>query len=757
MTRQAYSRQGDSGDSYIRFRAVYSPVIPTRTLSRVTPTTNIVNDVSWIKGSHTFQFGTNIRVIRNQRDSFTNAFDDATSNGFYYAPGSLVGPAGDVSAGTETPYVHGMAALLGRYPQYTGAYTYAGDGSLLPEGTPSAREFATEEYDFYVDDSWQVTSDFTLNLGLRYGYSVPVNETTGFQVQPQIPLGDLLDKRIAGAAAGTPVNDPILIDKSGPFYGKPGFYPADKNNFMPRVSFAWSPGFDGAMGKIFGSGGQSVIRGGFAVMYDRVGSQLAVTFDNSNTIGFNSSKNISANFYNVTDNLAPLFTGFNQSIRDLDHITPDPSVTFPDAKPADGALRIEGALDSTLTTPINYAWNFSMGRELGNGLFVEASYVGRAARNLLATRDIAHPNNLVDPDSGMDFYEAAGMLYGYMKNNVPVENVPSIPYWENLFPNLSWADTPTQGVYTFITREDLGGWDILDWTYLQDVLNSRGTIDPAFWHPSYGAFMAMSSIAKSDYHGFALTARQRFGDGLTWDFNYTLAKSLDNASGLQNSALTGSAALIRQPLDLETNHSVSDFDTRHIINTNWLYDIPVGKGRKFGSGMNSFADAVVGGWGFNGIFRWNSGRGIGFGPFESGRWGTNWQISNNVMRIRDPRPDPTKRGEEPNYWNDAQYAYNSLTDVPAGSTGDRNVYKRSSYVTFDFGLDQAFTMPYNEGHRLIFRWEVFNATNTQVLGPPTTNGLGQNPELNEMRPNFGIITAIQGIPRVMQLGLSFEF
>ena len=63
LTRQAFSTQGDSDAPSISFRFVYSPVAFARTLSRITPTHNITDDFTWIKGDHTLQFGGNVRII----------------------------------------------------------------------------------------------------------------------------------------------------------------------------------------------------------------------------------------------------------------------------------------------------------------------------------------------------------------------------------------------------------------------------------------------------------------------------------------------------------------------------------------------------------------------------------------------------------------------------------------------------------------------------------------------------------------------
>jgi hypothetical protein len=76
---------------------------------------------------------------------------------------------------------------------------------------------------------------------------------------------------------------------------------------------------------------------------------------------------------------------------------------------------------------------------------------------------------------------------------------------------------------------------------------------------------------------------------------------------------------------------------------------------------------------------------------------------------------------------------------------------------FDFGLQKSFSMPYKEQHRLIFAWEVFNATNTQRLSGGARWGLNPDPQIGKADIGFGNITEIQGQPRVMQFSLRYEF
>lgn len=775
LTRQAFSSQGDSGSNAIYFREVFEPLDFTRTLSRTTPVHNFVDDVSWIKGNHSVQFGTNLRFVRNQRQSFANSYDVGVTNFSWYEQSGavLVQPISDLAESSDRPFRRAMAALIGRLNDYSYNFNFDADGNLLPPGTPSSREFGTEEYEFYFQDTWKVVPSLTLTYGLRWGVNTPVYETTGFQVKPTVSLGEFFKRRQAAAAQGQSLAEEIKVDVAGPHYNKPGWYETDWNNFAPRISAAWNPSADdGFLRVLLGSKGQTIIRGGYGMMYDRIGSALAVFFDLNNTLGFSSSEDLPANFYNITNRPAPLFTGYDMNLRGLPGVSEPDKLVFPLSKPADNARRIESTLDDTLVSPVNHVWNVSWGRELPGGLFVEASYIGRRGRNLMAQRDIMAINNLVDPKSGMDWYTAGTQLAKLYENDTPIENVPAIPYFENLFPDRSglielsqilygtdWFTyagplNATQQIYALVT--DFNG---PDWTYLQHMLqNWANPIVPyPYYHPQYGTLNTWSTVASSDYHGFTLSARERYKDHLTVDFNYTWSKSMDNASGLQNAAAFA-AGYILNPHRPDDSRSVSDFDVRHMINANWLWAVPFGKNRPFLSGMNPWAEAILGGWEFNGIFRWNSGLPNTSNPFDAGYWATNWNVAAAGTRIRHLESSPTKSGDHPNLFADKTYAYQSYRNAYPGETGDRNVLRLDGYVALDFGLGKKFRIPNTENHTLTFRWEVFNATNTQRLGDALSwYGLGYKPYEGEPSPDFGNITNIQGSPRVMQFGLRYDF
>jgi hypothetical protein len=791
LTRQAFTRGGDSDANRITFRFIYEPFRFTRALSRVVPVHNISDDLSWTKGSHGMQFGTNLRFISNARTSFGSSYDSAIINpSFYDASGDvlLTSDAGAIFTnvgGASDDLRDALATVIGRYSQYSANLNYDKDGSLLPAGKGIDRNFKTQEYDLYAQDSWRIRPNLNVTYGLRWSTSTPVYEKNGFQVKPVQSLGKFFDRRVAGALAGKPVNDLLQIDLAGKANNKSGFYDQDWNNFAPSVAVAWSPNFkNGFLKKVFGEN-KSTFRGGFRKVYDRLGGALAVSFDGQAILGFKSSSQISANTFTVSDaaGFGPLFTGLNQNVRALPLLTINPNLKFPLQHPADEDQRIESGLDDSIITPHNYAFNFSYGRDLGKGFSFEASYVGRLGRNLLVSRDIMHLNNLVDPKSGVDFYTAMRSLIALREQNASITSVQKIPYFENLLPGLASTQTvlgqrvaltATQNAYRRIARTcvdnkvdangacaiaAIGGRNTTDYTFVQLLWDDALGGDNLFFHPQYAAFGALSSIGTSDYHAFQTSLRKRFGSNLTFDFNYTLSHSIDIASGIEPTGSTiAGTALILNPLDLNVNRANSDFDIRHLINANYIYALPFGKGQKLLSNLGSAGNIIFGGWQTTGIFRFNTGLPAG-DPFDDGRWATNWNVQSAARQTRRLKAAPTRTGD-PNLFVDPSSAYASYRNPYPGEAGDRNVLREPGYIAVDFGLYKRFPLPW-EGKSVVFRWEVFNLTNTQHFTDVSGSGfgIGQDPFLSpsDKPSDFGKFTGILGAPRQMQFALRIEF
>ncbi len=783
FTRSSFTQNGDSQENLVNFRFIFSPQSFQRTLRRTTPVHNFVDDVSWVRGNHTWGFGANVRLIRNNRNSLGASFDEAIINpSFYNESGDvLIAPFSDFENSSDLR--DALASVIGRYSQYSANLVYDASGTLQSVGTPTDRAFATEEYETYLQDSWRIRPNFTLNYGVRWSTSTPVYERNGLQVIPNVNLSDYFNQRVESSNRGVPFTDPITFVLGGQANNAPGYYKQDWNNFAPSVSFAWSPD----LGPVLGRDGKSVVRGGFRMTYDRIGSQLAVNFDLNNLAGFTSARNINANTFDVIDGrLGPLFGGFNPNVRALDFpgaTGPIPgTLNFPLTVPSDEDQRIEVSLDQGITTPYNYSFNFSYGREIGKGLSIEASYVGRFARKILATRDIMQLNNIRDPQSGMTYYEAVNALVDLRYSNRPITDVPSLAFFDNVFPFMPqwWGDTsltPTQAAYAFIAPEALGGADIIDYTFLQLLWDDSpdcttcpfgggpSRINNLFYQPQFGALSAFSTMAYSNYNSFQLSARQRLRDDVTFDFNYTYGHSLDNASGLQNSTTYGTAFIVNA-LNPDGNYATSDFDARHIINANWVVGLPVGRGKRFLGTSSGLVETMLGGWTTTGIFRWNSGLPIQT-PFDCCVWATNWNVQSNGVRVQPVQSTPTANGPNgtPNIFSDPVAVYRSFRPARPGEIGDRNVLRAPGYISLDAGLYKSFKMPW-EGHALQFRWEVFNVTNTQRFDGNTISdlSLGADPFLGgNPTSDFGRFTSTQAplnetkAGRIMQFSLRYTF
>ena len=791
LTRAAFTRQGDQTGNNIQFRFIFNPAVTTA-LTRVTPVHNFVDDVTYVRGNHTLQFGGNVRLIKNVRQSFANAFDTLTTNPSGYAASAavLTSAGADASGGAIFPDVAGssltplrniLSAVIGRFSQYTANFSYDQSGSLLPAASSADRTFATQEYEVYWQDQWRVRHNVTLTYGLRWGTSTPVYEVNGFQTQPTTSLGGYFEQRKASAFAGVPFNDPISLDLSGKANGRPGFYKQDWNNFAPVVAVAWQPDLpNNFWGKLIGREGRAVFRGGFRTTYDRIGSALAVNFDLSNQLGFASALTIPVNTYNVSTKLAPLFSGGDQDVRSLPGIAGNfnNTIVFPLTQPANGAERVETSLDDTITTPVNYSFNFSYAREVGKGLSFEMGYVGRLARNLLGQRDIMHFNNLRDVKSGQTFYEAMQALIDLRYAGVPITSVGAIPFFENVLPGIAGnfnvlgttrALTATQSAYRRVALPSVGGQNVTDYTFLQS--GARWDDKPfsifnnTFVNPQYAALNTWSTFALSNYHSAQLSVRQRLSNDVVFDFNYTFAHSLDNASGLQNAGNFSTNSLIFNPLNPELNYADSDFDIRHNITANWLVGFPFGRGKRFLTDAGKITNGILGGWDLTGIFRWNSGLPTAATrPFAFQRWATNWQISSGMVRVR---PIETQYGDvngEPNLFADPTAVYQSFRDPKPGEAGDRNTIRYPGYFSLDLGLHKTFRMPW-EGQALTFRWEVFNVTNTQRFTGFNGTGLNTDPFIfgGSPPPGFGQFTGTQAplgenkAGRVMQFALRYVF
>jgi len=250
------------------------------------------------------------------------------------------------------------------------------------------------------------------------------------------------------------------------------------------------------------------------------------------------------------------------------------------------------------------------------------------------------------------------------------------------------------------------------------------------------------------YHAAQLLIRKRFSAGTQFDFNYTFSKSEDWASVVERNGLFAGSVL--NSWNPWLRKDVSDYDVTHNLNFNGIAELPFGKGRKFGSGMPGWANAVIGGWQLSGIWRWTSGLPTSIG--NGFQFPTNWEFTGNATAISAiPGVQTTKGPDGPNIFKDPAAAFAAFSTTRPGGTGGRNIIRGDGYFSIDTGLSKSWTMPYNEKHSLQFRWEVFNLTNTARFDVNQSSGNMDN------AGTFGRYSGTLTQPRVMQFGLRYEF
>jgi hypothetical protein len=786
LTRIREDISGLQTEVRVDFRNIDDFEALTASSGREIPTHSFVDDVSWVKGAHTLKFGASLRFSRVGSHTNANSFHRPGANGSWvdgvgrrFMPGgpcpgleAVCDSLPAVAEGGQATYGDTFIPLLGIISEVNGYYNYDRDGNVLPVGEAVRRRFGTDEYEFYVQDSWKVGQDLTITGGVRYALYSPPFETDGLQVAPDIKLGDWFEQRRALMEAGRSTSEAPLVrfDLAGPKNGKPGYYDWDKNNVSPRLAVAWTPHADGGWWGALTGNGKLVARAGYSVVYDRIGNALATNFDQLGSFGL-STVLASPFGANNEDEPSIRFQGLGVIPPTLPEAPPG---GFPQTPPSYAGVITE-ALDGTMVTPYYHSYNVIVGRELGRGFSVEGGYVGRRGRNLLVRRDVAMPANVKDAASGMDYFTAATQLIqsaeraGIDSGADPsaYAGLPSIAFWENLFPGAAGDGLTATQRMAYAFNSVAPDWMTALYNIDEYCDPACSTLGPfALFSPQYDSLGLQSSIGRSAYDGLQLSVRKRFASGYQFDLNYTYAHAKDHGSLLegdqtfQDFANGGYTGFLIDSWNPDKQYGNSDFDVRHLLNVNWIAELPVGRGRRFGADMPAWLDAVAGDWSTAGVVRWSSG--FPFTVINCRQcWSTNWNLQGNAELVTPgvlPETRTTKGVIDgyPSPFADPQDALTYFRRAYPGEVGLRNVLRGDGYFSVDLSVSKGWRMPWSSNQRLRFRWDTFNLTNTpkydvQFLDvfPDRANTFGRYYDT--------IKTCDGGAGRCMQFALRYEF
>jgi hypothetical protein len=813
LTRQSQDNLGIESAPLVSFRFIDDLVPGVSSLSPETsfttkfhvPVHNWVDDVTWTKGKHTLQFGTNIRLINNVRASDASNFNNGLINPFFLNnapaghPGSLdPSCVADATAQGNTPpafctwafpavdpnnlavYDNAIIDLVGIVDQVTGNFNRDKNNNPFPQGALIPRHFRSWEDEWYAQDAWHIKSNLTITAGLRYTLLEPPYETNGNQVAPDISLNQFVNQRAALQAQGM-VSSPLFgLDISGQANGKKPYWPYDYKDLGPRIAVAYSPNPSGGLLKaLFGGAGKSSIRAGYGIVYDHFGEGLVDTFDNVGSFGLTTVITNPASVQTVDGGAR--FTGVNNvpvSSNDGQLLAPAPNGPFPFIPPVstltNNTQQIAYGLDDGLKTPYSELVDLSFTRELPGGFVLEAAYVGRFAHRLLQQRDLAMPLNLKDPKSGMDYFTAASTFSKDFYAGVTQAQIQPIPYWENLFPGAAGTcganTSATQCLYamyssnigpgTFGETNAIFNFDSFCFpTCLQLPGQPPGGLPFQFYNPQFTALYAWSSIGKSAYNAGQLILRSRPTHGLQMDFNYTFSQSLDVCSDAERVPQFGGLCAIINTWAPNQLRGPSDFDARHQINSNWVYDLPFGQGKRFGHDWSRFADSLLGGWEIVGLVRWTSG--FPFSVIPGGTFPTNFQLSGNVFNLQPvatgttflgPNGDPFafKLGPKADtFLSQAGVTNPNFRFAFPGESGQRNNFRGDGFYGLDLGVNKTFRITERQSVR--FSASAFNLTNSVRFDAATASANVQN------AASFGQYTQTLTNPRVMEFALRYQF
>ena len=759
--RYGYIRQGEgnsgvgSGD-YVDFRFIATATAETRNTITSAPVNNIVDNLNWTKGKHSIQIGGNWRLIHQNRSTDVNSYTSGSSNpsglgGKPIVPSPATIGLDPVSGGFGNSYLQAYANLVGTVAEVTNNYNYAvssaTSGTLLGDGAFIDRHFKANEYEWYVQDSWRVQPNLTLTFGIRHTILQTPWETKGQQVAPTIDTHAWFVQRETAAQQGQIYEPNLTFTPNGPFYNKPGFWPKSKNNFAPRLAVAYSPN------------SKTSIRAGAGMYYDHYGQSLINIFDQNGSYGLSSS--VTNPLGEQSTETAARFTGRHNF--PFNNGTAPATQAFP-FTPEEGNFAITWGLDNKLKTPYSEAFDLSVQREIPGGFTLETAYVGRLGRHLLQSLDLAEPVDFVDPQGAGDYFTAGAQLSALVDQNGgdPSASVPTIPYFEHVFPFMKNVDRPgesaTQAIYSnewVPFRADLGATSALADVDFYCVYGCPAGYQSKFWQNQFSSLYALSTIGMSYYNAAQVTLRHPMTHGLQADISYTYSRSIDFGSDAERSTefsvgVNQGASSIINSWNPSLNRGVSDFDTTHLLTVDWVYQLPFGRGGRFASSVNGLVNGLIGGWQLSGILRATSA--LPF-SFNDPGWTTDWQQSSRAVVTGNVKVHRhfDQNGNPQFFENIDAITAGVNTGGPIrlsypGENGQRNNFRGDGIFDMDSGLTKAWGL--GDYGKIKFAWEVYNITNTNRFDRPLgtlTNG------------SLGVSNTLLSTPRVMQFSLRYAF
>ena len=579
--------------------------------------------------------------------------------------------------------------------------------------------FAQSYYGGYVEDDFKVRKNLMLNLGVRYDVESPRREAHGIQ---SVFSPTALNAGDAAIPISPAISGSLVFGNSASAIASNTYY----RDIAPRLGFAYAPD------NLFGKLGKVVVRGGYAIFY------AGLTYGDFGQSLLTGDK--ASGDFKATDNFAP-----GVSISSGIPKVPPP----PNFDPAQLNGTSGGSFGGITFVGPDYGkpgmvqnWSLEVERQLAPDLILSVGYVGTHATRLRSS--VAEINNL-----NPSFFSLGGALNETIDKQTAIK--PPFSTFTTLYFN------PTTGMTTGTVGQALRPFP------------QYQTIDTDCCLENHG---------QSSYDALLAKVERRFHSGLNLLASYTFSKTLTDA----DSALPIFASFssgIQNSFNLKQEKSYSIQDIPHTFVLSYIYELPIGKGKKF-LHQGGALDKVVGGWQIGGVQRYQSGQPIIFGcqgglisgydgciryDFVQGQsfLSPNAASFNIGSAIRNGTggciPDPSRPGffipaSSNTYFNCAAF-FDQNFAPKNGQAGPfsfgtmpriTEAVRSKTYHNEDFSLIKR--TPVYESHMIILKLEFANAFNRHTFGTPDT-GITDN--------GFGASFSSVNPQRTLQITLRYEF
>lgn len=745
------------------FNNISEPVLNIPHTQRALNTIQFVDNLSIVRRSHIIRAGFNIRLLQhNDSRGLAGGFNLAPEINFdqsirppqgFNTPPVASGTRAGINPTDNTRLLNAINELLGIPALITQGFIgdlnqdmFLGFGGLFSLG------YRYKQFNFYIQDEWQVRPNLTLNYGLRYELNLAPGEAEDRVFVPDKAI------EIDGAQG------PIRFVRSDRWYRN-----ATKKAFAPRFALAWQPV----------KGGKTVVRVGYGMAFDPI-STFQITAIAGKIPGLvTQCRNVvgaapAAGCAPVPD--IRIGQGFPQQLP-APSIKPSSFLDLP-TQPL-GAAFNGGAFDPDLKLPTVHEWSLTIQRELPLGFVGQVGYIGKRGTRLLRAYNL----NQIDISPILsDFLIAQNNLRQGCNpdgTGCPAGVAGTRPALLLQLSSASFLNSSASR--TDLLRNAVGNLATrIDRTF--DIV-SRGFPANLFRPlPQFNQFFYIDSGGDSYYHSMQVQLRRRLSTGLEFGLAYTLGKSIDNQSVDPVGAASGgglSTTNSRTPTDIRNwrlDRSRSDFDNRHVLVIHSVYDLPFGKGRHFGSNMRGLFNHIAGGWTLTSIFNFQSGE-----PFtvNSGALTIHNAKQSRALLI-GPQPE-TKIQEASGVvgpvvfnagpldpaTNCRQVGGDSFLCIPPPGHpgGGRNAFQGPGYWNLDLALMKHFEL--TERFKLQFRAEFFNALNHTNFENPrnasegsptlTSSLFGRSCCIAASTPSSATIIAVGEPQRVIQFALKLMF